>query len=185
MVADPVPFQAAADLFPNGIGRYAVGGLLVGLGTVLIYAGTGIPAGASTFLESTLSYVSDQSRFQQYIGSRDWRLVFTAGIILGGLAFAATFQSGVVTTSLYEPGSTGQLYEVAGVTLWTTDVQPWRLFLGGILVGIGTRIGKGCTSGHGVCGVGSASRTSLIGVLTFLTVAIGTAQVVAALGVSP
>ena len=185
MVADPVPFQAAADLFPNGIGRYAVGGLLVGLGTVLIYAGTGIPAGASTFLESTLSYVSGQSRFQQYVGSRDWRLVFTAGIILGGLAFAATFQSGVVTTSLYEPGSTGQLYEVAGVTLWTTDVQPWRLFLGGILVGIGTRIGKGCTSGHGVCGVGSASRTSLIGVLTFLTVAIGTAQVVAALGVSP
>ena len=185
MVADPVLFQAAADLFPNGIGRYAVGGLLVGLGTVLIYAGTGIPAGASTFLESTLSYVSDRSRFQQYVGSRDWRLVFTAGIILGGLAFAATFQSGVVTTSLYEPGSTGQLYEVAGVTLWTTDVQPWRLFLGGILVGIGTRIGKGCTSGHGVCGVGSASRTSLIGVLTFLTVAIGTAQVVAALGVSP
>ena len=185
MVADPVLLQAAADLFPNGIGRYAVGGLLVGLGTVLIYAGTGIPAGASTFLESTLSYVSGQSRFQQYVGSRDWRLVFTAGIILGGLAFAATFQSGVVTTSLYEPGSTGQLYEVAGVTLWTTDVQPWRLFLGGILVGIGTRIGKGCTSGHGVCGVGSASRTSLIGVLTFLTVAIGTAQVVAALGVSP
>jgi uncharacterized membrane protein YedE/YeeE len=66
-----------------------------------------------------------------------------------------------------------------------TDVQPWRLFLGGILVGIGTRIGKGCTSGHGVCGVGSASKTSLVGVLTFLTVAIGTAQVVAALGVSP
>ena len=185
MVADPVLLQAVADLFPNGVSRYAVGGLLVGLGTVLIYIGTGISAGASTFLESTLSYVSDQSRFQQYIGSRDWRLVFTAGIILGGLAFAATFQSGIVTSSLYEPGTTGQLYEVAGVTLWQTDVQPWRLFVGGILVGIGTRIGKGCTSGHGVCGVGSASKTSLAGVLTFLTVAIGTAQIVAALGVSP
>jgi uncharacterized membrane protein YedE/YeeE len=185
MVADQVLLQAVADLFPNGISRYAVGGLLVGLGTVLIYVGTGIPAGASTFLESTLSYVSSQSRFQQYVASRDWRLVFTAGIVLGGLAFAATFQSGLVSSSLYEPGSTGQLYEVAGVTLWTTDVQPWRLFFGGILVGIGTRIGKGCTSGHGVCGVGSASKTSLAGVLTFLTVAIGTAQVVAAMGVSP
>ncbi len=185
MVADPVLLQAAADLFPNGISRYAVGGLLVGLGTVLIYVGTGIPAGASTFLESTLSYVSDQSRFQQYVGSRDWRLVFTAGIILGGLAFAVTFQSGLITSSLYEPGTTGRLYEVAGVTLWTTDVQPWRLFVGGILVGLGTRIGKGCTSGHGVCGVGSASKTSVVGVLTFLTVATGTAQVVAALGVSP
>jgi uncharacterized membrane protein YedE/YeeE len=185
MFTDPVALQAVADLFPNGISRYAVGGLLVGLGTVLIYVGTGIPAGASTFLESTLSFVSDRSWFQQYVASRDWRLVFTAGIILGGLAFAVTVQSGIVTSSLYEPGTTGQLYDIAGVTLWSTDVQPWRLFLGGILVGIGTRIGKGCTSGHGVCGVGSASKTSLVGVLTFLTVAIGTAQIVSALGVSP
>jgi len=185
MVADPVPLQLAAELFPNGISRYAVGGLLVGLGAAVIYVGTGISAGASTFLESTLSYVSSQSRFQQYVASRDWRLVFTAGIILGAFVFAATVQSGVVSSSLYQPGSTGQLYEVAGVTLWTTDVQIWRLFFGGILVGIGTRIGKGCTSGHGVCGVGSASKTSLVGVATFMTVAIGTAQVVAALGVSP
>lgn len=185
MVADPALLQTAAELFPNGVSRYAVGGLLVGLGTVLIYAGTGIPAGASTFLESTLSYVSDRSRFQRYVGSRDWRLVFTAGIVLGGLAFAATFQSGLLSSSLYDPGTTGRLYEVAGVTLWLTDVQPWRLFVGGVLVGIGTRVGKGCTSGHGVCGVGSASKTSLVGVVTFLAVAIGTAQVVAALGVSP
>jgi uncharacterized membrane protein YedE/YeeE len=185
MVADPVPLLSAAELFPNGVSRYAVGGLLVGLGALVIYVGTGIPAGASTFLESTLSYVSDQSRFQQYVGSRDWRVLFTLGIVLGGTLFAATVQSGVVTTSLYEAGTTGELYEVAGVTLWSTAVQPWRLFLGGILVGVGTRIGKGCTSGHGVCGVGSASKTSLVGVATFITVAIGTAQVVAALGVSP
>ncbi|WP_026190360.1 YeeE/YedE family protein [Halomicrobium katesii] len=185
MVTDPLALQVTAELFPNGISRYAVGGLLVGLGAVVIYVGTGIPAGASTFLESTLSYVSDQSRFQQYVGSRDWRVVFTLGIILGATLFAATVQSGLVSTALYQPGTTGQLYEVGGVTLWTTNVQPWRLFVGGVLVGIGTRIGKGCTSGHGVCGVGSASKTSLVGVATFLTVAIGTAQVVAALGVSP
>ncbi|WP_178916050.1 YeeE/YedE family protein [Natronomonas gomsonensis] len=185
MVTDLLVLQAAAELFPNGVSRYAVGGLLVGLGAVVIYLGTGIPAGASTFLESTLSYVSDQSRFQQYVASRDWRVVFTVGIILGAALFAATVQSGVITTSLYEPGTTGQLYEVAGVTLWLTDVQPWRLFLGGILVGIGTRVGKGCTSGHGVCGVGSASKTSIVGVVTFILVAIGTAQLVAALGVSP
>ena len=185
MVSDLFVLQLAAELFPNGISRYAVGGLLVGLGAVVIYVGTGIPAGASTFLESTLSYASDQSRFQQYVSSRDWRVVFTFGIILGATLFAATVQSGLVTTSLYEAGTTGQLYEVGGVTLWLTDVQPWRLFAGGILVGIGTRVGKGCTSGHGVCGVGSASRTSLIGVATFLLVAIGTAQLVAALGVSP
>jgi uncharacterized membrane protein YedE/YeeE len=189
MVTDPVPLQLAAGLFaepfPNGIGRYAVGGLLVGLGAVVIYLGTGIAAGASTFLESTLSYVSGQSRFQRYVASRDWRVVFTLGIVAGATIFALTFQSGLVSSSLYQAGTTGELYQLGGFSLWTTDVQPWRLFLGGLLVGVGTRVGKGCTSGHGVCGVGSASKTSIVGVLTFLTVAVGTAQVVTALGVSP
>jgi len=163
MVIEALPLQATAELFPNGISRYAVGGVLVGLGTAVIYLGTGISAGASTFLESTLSYVSDQSRFQQYVSSRDWRVVFTLGIILGAAVYAVVYQGGA----------------------WTTDVQPWRLLLGGVFVGIGTRVGKGCTSGHGVCGVGSASKTSIAGVLTFLAVAIVTAQLVSALGVSP
>ncbi len=185
MVADLLLLQTVGELFPNGIGRYAVGGLFVGLGVVVVYAGTGISAGASTFLESTLSYVSDRSRFRRYVGSRDWRVVFTLGIILGGTLFAATVQSGLITTSLYQAGTTGQLYDIGGVTLWSTGIQPWRLFLGGILVGVGTRVGKGCTSGHGVCGVGSASKTSIAGVITFLLVAIATAQIVAALGVSP
>ena len=172
-------------LFPAGISRYAVGGLLVGLGAVVIYLGTGIAAGASTFLESTLSYVSELERFQQYRASRDWRIVFTLGIVAGAFVYALTFQSGLVSSGLYQPGTTGQLREVGGVTLWLTDVQPWRLLLGGLLVGIGTRIGKGCTSGHGVCGVGSASKTSIIGVITFLLVAIVTAQIVMALQVTP
>lgn len=163
MSIDPVPLLAVPELFPNGITRYVVGGLFVGLGVAGIYLGTGISAGASTFLESTLSYVSGLSRFQQYVSSRDWRLVFTVGIVLGAAIYAVRFQDGA----------------------WTTDVQSWRLLLGGILVGIGTRVGKGCTSGHGVCGVGSASKTSIVGVITFLLVAILTAQLVAALGVTP
>ncbi len=160
---DPLALQFAADLFPNGVSRYAVGGLLVGLGVTVVYLGTGISAGASTFLESTLSYVSGQSRFQRYVASRDWRVVFTLGIVLGAAVYAVVFQGGA----------------------WTTDVQPWRLAVGGVLVGVGTRVGKGCTSGHGVCGVGSASRTSLVGVATFLLVAVVVAQVVALAGVSP
>ena len=162
-MTDPVLLQATADLFPNGIARYAVGGLFVGLGAAVIYLGTGISAGASTFLESTLSYVSGRARFQRYVRSRDWRLVFTLGIILGAGVYAVAFQGGA----------------------WLTDVQPWRLLVGGVFVGIGTRVGKGCTSGHGVCGVGSASKTSIAGVITFILVAILTAQLVAALGVSP
>lgn len=157
---DPSVYEA---LFPEGITRYAVGGLFVGLGAAVIYFGTGIIAGASTFLESTLSYVSDQSRFQRYRYDRDWRIVFTVGIIIGAAIYGVFWQG----------------------ELWTTDVQPARLLLGGLLVGIGTRIGKGCTSGHGVCGVGSASKTSIVGVMTFLIVAIGTAQLVMELGVKP
>lgn len=163
MVSELIDPTLYETLFPEGISRYAIGGLLVGLGVVVIYLGTGIIAGASTFLESTLSYVSEADRFQRYRLDRDWRVIFVAGIILGAVAYAAIWQG----------------------EAWTTDVQAWRLLLGGILVGIGTRIGKGCTSGHGVCGVGSASTTSIVSVVTFLLVAIGTAQLVAGLGVTP
>ncbi|MFC6722493.1 YeeE/YedE family protein [Halobacteriaceae bacterium SHR40] len=170
MFADILGSGTLEALFPNGISRYAIGGLLVGAATALIYYGTGIAAGASTFLESSLSYVSGQSRFQQYRGSRDWRVVFTVGIIAGAAIYAFVYQ--------------GEAWALAG-SAWLTEVQPWRLFFGGILVGIGTRVGKGCTSGHGICGVGSVSRTSLVGVATFLLVAIVTANLVAAAGVSP
>ena len=155
----------AADLFPRGIAQYLVGGVLVGLGAAIIYFGTGIIAGASTFLESTLSYVSDVDRFNRgkYVGSRDWRVVFTVGIVAGAAVYTL----------------------VSGSGAWTTDVQWWRLLGGGVLVGVGTRVGKGCTSGHGVCGVGSLSDASLVNVATFLGVAIGTAQLVQAVGVSP
>jgi uncharacterized membrane protein YedE/YeeE len=153
------------EYFPNGWERYAVGGLFVGLGVAVIYLASGIIAGASTFLETTLSYVSDLPRFnrRRYLRSRDWRVVFTLGTVAGAGLYALVFQDGP----------------------WTTAVQPWRLFAGGVLVGVGTRLGKGCTSGHGVCGVGSASRTSLVNVATFVLIAIGTAHLVAASGVSP
>lgn len=159
------PLLALGEFFPRGILPYLLGGLLVGLGAAVIYLATGIIAGASTFLESTLSYVSDVPRFNRfrYVQSRDWRLVFTAGIVSGAALYTVLFQG----------------------SLWATDVQWWRLLGGGVLVGIGTRLGKGCTSGHGVCGVGSLSNTSIVNVVTFLAIAIGTAHVVGALGVTP
>ncbi|WP_430503551.1 YeeE/YedE family protein [Haloparvum sp. PAK95] len=162
-----VPLLAVGDLFPRGIRPYLIGGLLVGLGASLIYLATGIAPGASSFLESTLSYVSDVDRFNRfrYVQSRGWRVVFTAGIVSGAAIWG--------------------LVLAPDPTIWTTDVQWWRLLGGGFLVGVGTRLGKGCTSGHGVCGVGSLSNTSLVNVATFLAVAIGTAQLVAALGVAP
>jgi len=160
---DPLVF--VADLFPNGVTRYVLGGLLIGIGVTAIYLGTGIIAGASTFLETTLSYASDLPRFNRatYLASRDWRIAFVLGIVAGGAVYALVFQDGI----------------------WVTDVQPWRLAVGGVLVGVGTRLGKGCTSGHGICGVGSVSNTSLVNVVTFVAFAIGTALLVQAAGVSP
>jgi uncharacterized membrane protein YedE/YeeE len=151
------------SLFPNGVLQYAIGGLMVGAGVAVIYLATAITPGASTFLESTLSYFSKIERFQKYESSRDWRVLFTLGIIGGAAVYASIFQEGI----------------------WTTRVGIGRLFIGGILVGIGTRIGKGCTSGHGINGVGSISKTSLLNVATFVTVAITTAMIAQAMGVTP
>ena len=171
---DSLVLVSYGELFPAGITRYAVGGVLIGLGVAVIYLGTGIIAGASTFLESTLSYGSSQSRFQQarFVSSRDWRVVFTIGMVMGAAGYWFIVLNPVWTMGL-------------GEAAFTTDVQWWRLLAGGFLVGVGTRLGKGCTSGHGICGVGSGSSTSFLNVATFVVVAIGTAQVIMALGVVP
>lgn len=155
----------APELFPNGIVQYLVGGVFVGLGISVIYLGTGIIAGNSTFLETTLSYGSKLPRFNlpRFVESRDWRVLFTASIVLGAVVYKAIFDP----------------------SIWVTEVQWWRLLGGGILVGIGTRVGKGCTAGHGVCGVGSVSRTSFVNVALFVGTAILVALGVAALGVTP
>lgn len=157
--------SVATELFPRGIDHYLIGGLFVGLGIAVIYLGTGILAGNSTFLETTLSYVSDLPRFQRekYVASRDWRVVFAVSIVAGAAVYEFAFTAGA----------------------FVTDVQWWRLLGGGILVGIGTRIGKGCTSGHGVSGIASLSRTSIVNVTLFVGVAVVTALVVSALGVTP
>ncbi|QLG62289.1 YeeE/YedE family protein [Halorarum salinum] len=162
---DTMLLSIATESFPRGITHYLVGGLFVGLSIAVFYLGTGIIAGNSTFLETTLSYVSDLPRFQRkkYVDSRDWRVVFALSIVAGAALY------GLVLT----PG------------IFVTDVQWWRLLGGGVLVGVGTRLGKGCTAGHGVSGIASLSRTSFVNVGLFVGVAIVTALAVAALGVNP
>ena len=157
--------QLPAGLFPRGISQYAVGGVLIGLGVSTIYLGTAITPGASTFFESTLSCFSEIPRFNRakYLATRDWRIVFTLSMVAGATVFALTIGGGG----------------------WTTDVGAWRLLAGGVLVGIGTRLGKGCTSGHGINGIASLSGTSMANVATFMAVAIGTALTMQAVGVTP
>lgn len=55
--------------------------------------------------------------------------------------------------------------------------------LGGLLIGFGARLGGGCTSGHGICGMASLSGGSMVIVTTFLSIAIITALSLSALGV--
>jgi uncharacterized protein len=59
-----------------------------------------------------------------------------------------------------------------------TAVPVWQLLLGGVLVGFGSRLSNGCTSGHGICGLGSLQLPSLVAVLTFMGTAFITAQLV-------
>jgi uncharacterized membrane protein YedE/YeeE len=153
-------------MFPLGILPYLVGGLLIGLGVSFIYVLTGIHATQSSLLSTTLSYVSQLPYFQRKtnLASREWRLLFAAGVIVGAFLY---------TLTLSPDG------------FFMTSVQWWRLLLGGFLVGFGTRLSQGCTSGHGISGLASLSTTSLYAVLTFLSVGIATAVLVQTLGVIP
>lgn len=86
-----------------------------------------------------------------------WRWVFLMGLLLGG----ATYEYGLAT----QPTP-------------TSTFAPWAMILGGLLVGFGTRMGSGCTSGHGVCGLGRLSTRSFVAVLTFLATGMLTVFVV-------
>ncbi|OZG73111.1 hypothetical protein BTA51_11480 [Hahella sp. CCB-MM4] len=88
---------------------------------------------------------------------RHWRLAFVAGLILGPL-LAHYF------LNLPIPESGG---------------RNWPLIIvAGLLVGFGTRLGSGCTSGHGVCGLGRRSPRSLSATLTFMATGIITVFIV-------
>jgi uncharacterized membrane protein YedE/YeeE len=89
-------------------------------------------------------------------GDFAWRLAFLAGLILAPLAYAAV---ATFPTATIEAG-----YPV--------------LIAAGLLVGIGTRVGGGCTSGHGVCGLSRLSPRSLVATLSFMAAGFVTVFVV-------
>lgn len=148
-------------LFPNGLAHYLVGGLLIGAGVALLYLTTGRPGGVSTFFSAVWSWLSQQPAFRQaaLLESRGWRLVYALGLVAGGA-----------------------LYVLLGLPAEPTAVPAWKLALGGVLIGFGSRLGGGCTSGHGICGLASLSAGSLVIVLTFLATAIATAFILKGLG---
>lgn len=147
-------------LFPNGWTHYLVGGLTIGLGVGLLFALTGLIGGMSSVYSSTWSYVVRSTYFQQprLVESRSWRIAYAIGLVAGAFAWWVAFGGGV---------------RVA------VSIPPWQLALGGVLVGYGARLSRGCTSGHGICGLASRNLPSLLAVLTFMTTAFITANVLA------
>jgi uncharacterized protein len=115
-----------------------LGGALIGLAASLLLLGTGRVAGVSGITAGAL--------FSREPSARSWRLAFLAGLVAAGVPFV-----------LFAPGA---IAPSPRPLLW--------LAISGLLVGIGTRLGNGCTSGHGVCGVSRLSPRSLVATALFV-----------------
>tara|TARA_B100000678_G_C17826068_1_gene349083 strand:- start:31 stop:477 length:447 start_codon:yes stop_codon:yes gene_type:complete len=130
-----------------------VGGLMIGTAAAIMLLGLGRIAGVSGLFARAIRIEASAT---------PWAIaaLFVAGLILGGALFARFAGS---IEAHYPPGF------------------GW-LIAGGLLVGFGTRLGSGCTSGHGVCGMSRLSPRSLTAVATFIASGMVTVAIVNAMG---
>ncbi|MCZ4292501.1 YeeE/YedE family protein [Vibrio sinaloensis] len=117
------------------------GGMLLGVSATLLMLFNGKVAGISGVINGLISPRS---------GEFSWRLLFFTGMVLGGLLSVALLGVEVPVTE--------------GISLSL-------LISAGLLVGLGTRMANGCTSGHGICGIGRLSKRSIIATCVFMLVA--------------
>lgn len=122
----------------------AAGGILVGLAAVLLLLADGRIAGISGIIGGLLA---------PQAGDVGWRVAFLAGLLLAPILWRA---------------SAGEAPPV------TVTPSPTLLVIGGLPVGYGARLGSGCTSGHGVCGLARLSPRSIVATAVFLASAIAT-----------
>jgi len=95
--------------------------------------------------------------FRRQDGDSAWRVMFLVGLLAAGLGWSFFFPQ-------------DYLVEI--------DRSIWALAVAGLAVGVGTQIGSGCTSGHGVCGIGRLSKRSLVATISFMITAALTVLVV-------
>jgi uncharacterized membrane protein YedE/YeeE len=114
------------------------GGMLIGLAATLLLYFNGRIAGISGMMGGLIK----APKTEMY-----WRLAFLAGIVLGAYLF------NLMQPDFYYPRA---------------NFPVWLLALGGFLVGFGTRMGNGCTSGHAVCGIARFSIRSIAATVTFM-----------------
>lgn len=126
----------------------AIGGALIGLSIALLWASNGRIGGISGILGTLLALTPRQEL--------DWRAAFLAGLIIAPPLYRAIG---------------GALPEIS------LAAAPATLVIGGLLVGFGTRLGGGCTSGHGVCGMARLSPRSLTATVLFMSAGFATVYV--------
>ncbi|GAK83997.1 probable transmembrane protein [Vibrio ponticus] len=117
------------------------GGILLGCSATLLLLFNGKVAGISGIFNGL---------FAPSHGDYAWRLIFIVSMVVGG-GVAVSFAG-------FNIPNTESIFSIAFV-------------LAGLLVGAGTRLGNGCTSGHGICGIGRLSKRSIVATLTFMLVA--------------
>jgi len=125
-------------------GSAAIGGILIGISATILWLANGRIAGISGIVGGLWSPRSDDIA---------WRVAFLIGLI------AAPVVYGWVTGSLPRI---------------SISVPPLIVIVGGLLVGFGTRLGGGCTSGHGVCGLARLSPRSVVATALFMATAVVT-----------
>lgn len=147
----------ATNTWSESIGKPLAGGLLIGVAAALLLATLGRIAGISGILGGLVPVSRANFSFEA-----GWRLSFLVGLLSVGL----------LAGSLAPTTSSRTTYPSSIATL----------VVAGLLVGFGTRLGSGCTSGHGVCGISRLSLRSLVATLTFIVTGAATVAVVAAVG---
>lgn len=125
-----------------------IGGLLIGGAATLTLWANGRIAGISGILSGVIVPGSSD---------RVWRILFVIGMLAGAIAYVVT------------RGEPAEL---------ELQVGPVGAIIAGLLVGFGTRLGSGCTSGHGICGLARFSRRSFTATLVFMATAIVTVFVI-------
>ena len=143
-----------ANLFPNAMPLAGlVGGLMIGFAAMIMLLGLGRIAGVSGLAARVAGIASEGT---------PWPL---AAAFIVGLPVGAMFIA----------------YAIAPVEARFAPAVT-TLLIGGLLVGFGTRLGSGCTSGHGVCGLSRLSPRSLIATVTFIGVGFATVAIMNATG---
>lgn len=138
-----------------------IGGVLIGLASALLWLGNGRIAGMSGIFGQLLPPARTVV----------WRLVFLVALVLGALA------ASWLIPGLGVGGPGGAPARLASPPAgWNVPAPLW-IAISGLLIGFGTKIGNGCTSGHGVCGIARLSKRSFVAVGVFFSVAILTVAV--------